>query len=195
MGTIFRRTFCLAVIVMIFCFQSYSFSQGKVKRSDFSELIEKSTLIVIVDVGEVRGGGKNKPGTAIVEIKNKISGKNNKNRIEIRWTGYGINTLGQWMLFLKSEKTDGKTIYKAAYGTRSFWPINYAKINNTEIPTKFTILRYPIKHLNFDNGLVEKFPVFINALPGSYAPIPAEGLWIDKVIGYVKRKKADTTHE
>lgn len=156
-------------------------SNAKPMPSDFSELVMNSELIAIVDVFEIKSQGKSMPGSATATIRKFVLGKAKNNVIKMHWQGLSISGLGQWMVFLKKKGDE----YQAAYGTRSFWKVEHAKLDNNECCSPFIVLRPPIDSLNIDSSLMSDQLVYINGMPREHNPIRVKGIEVNKLQKYI----------
>ncbi len=149
--------------------------------SDFSELVTSSELIAIVDVFEIKSQGKSMPGSASATMRELVLGQSKNTVIKMHWQGLSISSLGQWVVFLKKKGN----AYQAAYGAKSFWKIEHAKLDNTECCSPFVVLQPPINRLNIDPSLVSEQLVYIDGVPREHNPIKVRGIEIKKLLDYV----------
>lgn len=169
------------------CFSSASYAKSR--PTDFSELINNSHLIAMVNVVEIKSQGKSMPGFAAATIKQTLKGKSSKETINIHWQGMAITSLGQWLLFLTNDPDKGADHYNATYGARSFWKIEYAENKNNECCSPFVVLRQPVSMLKFENSLITKESVYITGMPHDLNPVAASGISINNLIRYINKEK------
>ena len=174
-----KKQICLTVL-FVFIFNPAAFS--KLKPYPLTEVISSSQLISIINVSEIKFEGKSRPASAIAQIVSVLKGKQNTDKIKINWEGSGINTLGEWLVFLQKSENNQ---YQPTSGIYSFWPIRYVKQDKQL--KKFTILKYPIKHLIFPDSLISKQPVYVNDLPSYMNPVTLKGILLEQLNLYIKQ--------
>lgn len=175
----------LAIFVVFFTFYPF-LSYAKSKPSTFSDLVKNSDLIAVVNVFAISSQGKSKPGSASATVRKTIIGHANNKTIKLQWSGIAITELGEWLVFLSKNHTEGKNKYDATYGARSFWKIEYAEVSN-KCCSQFSVLRQPLNLIQIDPSLFSEQFAYINGVPRDKNPIKVRGILLDTLVTYVKK--------